>query len=54
MSFVVPLEGLELRFGDLVSLDHPEFSFSVGEVVGLNFTTSGFKQVKVDCVVWYL
>ncbi len=54
VSFVVPLEGLELRFGDLVSLDHPEFSFSVGEVVGLNFTTSGFKQVKVDCVVWYL
>ena len=54
VSFVVPLEGLELRFGDLVSLEHPEFSFSVGEVVGLNFTTAGFKQVKVDCVVWYL
>ena len=49
------LPGLELRFGDLVTIQHkdiPGGSFEVCEVVGLNFEPGGFDRVRVTCVVW--
>ena len=50
------LPGLELRFGDLVSIQHKDIPgglFEVCEVVGLNLEPgSGFDKVRVTCVVW--
>ena len=52
VSFDIPLYGLELRFGDLVSLEHRDFSFRVGEVVGLTLETQGLDRIQVEVVVW--
>jgi len=49
------LPGLELRFGDLVTIQHkdiPGGSFEVCEVVGLNYQPAGFDRIRVTCVVW--
>lgn len=52
VEFDVPPLGLELRFGDLVSLTHRDFAFAVGEVLGLTFEADGFQRVRISCVVW--
>jgi len=49
------LPGLELRFGDLVAIEHKDIPggiFTVCEVVGLNYLPAGFDRVRVTCVVW--
>ena len=55
LRFVVPLLGLELRFGDLVTVRHidiPGGEFEVCEVVGLSLVTTGLDRISVVVVVW--
>lgn len=57
-AFQMPLNGLELRFGDLISLSGiPELSFAVGEILSLpidtNFSENKPIMVDVQAIVWH-
>lgn len=50
--FQLPLFGLELRRGDLIELQHNQFTFAKGEVLTLPITLSREKVVRVTAIVW--
>ena len=52
VEFEVPLHGITLRPGDLISLASPDFTFAVGEVTQVNIQTTGFKRVQIQATVW--
>lgn len=55
LEFDMALPGLELAFGDLVTVQHvdiPGDSFEVGEIVGLSLHTQGLDCVCVTVAVW--
>ncbi|KKN41353.1 hypothetical protein LCGC14_0724350, partial [marine sediment metagenome] len=56
-EMLLPLFGLELKLGDLVSLDHREFSFAFGEVLDASVETVSLDNgpsitVNVALIVW--
>lgn len=52
LDLELPPMGLELRGGDLVAIDHRDFTCRVAEVQSVNLETSGFLRLKVRAVVW--
>ena len=56
-EFFLPLFGLEVQLGDVVGLDHPDFSFQAGEVLDTSVETididgSPFIAVEIRLIVW--
>lgn len=52
VGFLLPLAGLDLRQGDLIALEHKQFSFSKAEVLGLSIVNQSGLAVRVQAVVW--
>lgn len=48
----LPPMGLELRGGDLVAIEHRDFTCRVAEVQAVTLDTSGFLRLKVRATVW--